>query len=300
MLIEPLGPQIQIAAKARPPAFQYHLQFQCPAQIVLPVGVAQTALVGAHHQHQLGRLLSVQGDGVAHRCAVGIGTGVPMDVNDHLNGRVLLHPLFNLFQCGIISPVIAGIVVERCVVEHGDSPRFQSLSQDPPHPYHGVFRVLGAGGFVFVVFPSGLHGVGLRSVGMDNEHRGAVLIKIQNAFPLQQFPRVHVIGAGPADGNGRRVRLGKHQLVPFQGWRDRRFLLCRFRCLLLRFLCWLRRCRRHGGRRYRRRQPRFQGAGGPVLHPQRHHQPQGQGHGEHGRRPAADPQFVALHGNPSL
>ena len=156
-----------------------------PARVLLP---------GAHHQHNLGGLGAVDGGhGLIHRAVAG-DEGVPVDVQHHPDGGILLQIARHRLPGAGVGPVVLGVVVESLVVEDLQPHLGEDGRHLLPHPDHVVVLVQGAAVAVaggVDVLP--VWGVGLGGVGVDDQDLGALLGRGEGEahLPPGQVGQVH-------------------------------------------------------------------------------------------------------------
>ena len=111
---------------------------------------------------------------------------VPVDIQDHLNGMVLLQNCFNSLPgiCISFASVQLSIyqVIDRFIVVYLISPRLQKFCQTFSHCYHRLTR-------------AGVRESFLR-MGVVNQNLRSFPIFIYCKVFFQQFFRVHQVSAG--------------------------------------------------------------------------------------------------------
>ena len=158
--------------------------------------MGQAAAVTAHHEGELGGgALGGLGDDLV-LVALRVLDGVPMDIQDKLDGRVLGESRLDGGQRPVIGPGVAGVVVEGPVVEDRDARLLQLLRHDIPGGDH-VVAAVGAAVVAGVedVGPRG-GGVAFAAVAVEDQHLGPGLV-------------AETGGEGPSRlGGGEGVRPG--------------------------------------------------------------------------------------------
>ena len=175
MAVEARTAQVDGAREALVDGQHLLLHLHRQRQVILPLGVAQPHVVGAHHQHHLGHALAVDlgAFGVADPFAV--DDGIPVDVQHHLDGGILLHIFLNAVQRMGVGAVVAGVVVLGGVVNDGQPHILEDLFHLFSHPHHVVIIVQRPSWVGLLVFVLLSLGVRLRSVGVNDQDLGAFL-----------------------------------------------------------------------------------------------------------------------------
>ena len=169
----------------------------------------QAALVRADDEHQLraARAVHLRRKGHGHPCR--IIRRVAVEVEHHFDGWILRQIALDGLPHPFVGTVIAGIVVERRVVERFDAVRVQQFSDARAEADDGMLRIPGAERVGAFIFPSRLRRVRLGCVRMDDEHLRPVGLGGQRGGAREQRGLVHRIAARPGNRDGVRLGGGK-------------------------------------------------------------------------------------------
>ena len=143
-------------------------------QIVPPAWVRRAAAVRADDKFDLrgGGLLGAEDLALV---PVAVLDGVAVNVENVEQGGVLPPVFLDGGEGTVVRAGIAGVVVERAVVEHAEPRVAEHLCDLVAHAHHvagHIQRAVVVGGDILL--PGG-HGVGLAAVGVDDEHLRPVL-----------------------------------------------------------------------------------------------------------------------------
>ena len=151
--------------------------------------MGQATAVAAHHQGHLGRRAgAVHGGHHLVLAPLPVLDGVPVDVQDKVDGGILGQIALDGRQGAVIGSGVGGIVVQRPVMEDGDARLSKDLRHHIPHLYHVVAGVRGP----VVAGPDDLRAfrgsVGLAAVAVDDQNlgffsgqlRGKGLLQVRN------------------------------------------------------------------------------------------------------------------------
>src|SRR5699024_8796531 len=160
--------------------------------VLPPVGQGDgVPIVAPADQHDLGGFAPADLHHRGHAGAVLLFDGVPVDVQHHLDAGVLGQVLLDHRPAVGIAAGVAGVVVQRLVVEGVDAGGVEGVGHDGPHRAH-IGGPVGGAGPVPRQEPQPFGGaVAFGGVGVHDEHLG--------------------LGAVQLDGKGQRVLdLGGH------------------------------------------------------------------------------------------
>ena len=211
MLVKALGPQIELPAQPRIAPVQQRLKLQRIRQILLPVRVLQPALVCPDDQHHLRAACAVHLRRKAHLIAVSVRRRITMDIQHHLNGRILLQIPLDRRLHPRICAVIGRIVVERRVMQCLDPMLVQHRRDLVPDANDGPLCLLRAQRVRLLILPPRFLRIRLRGVRVDNEDLRSLAGKIQRGRARQQRSLVHRIRAAARDRDSIRLFCRKFQ-----------------------------------------------------------------------------------------
>ena len=178
----------------------------------------QAALVRADDEHQLRAARAVHLRRKGHGHPRRVVRRVAVEVEHHLDGRILLQIALDGLPHPLIRAVIAGIIVERRVVERLDAVRVQQLGDARTEADDGMLRIPGAERISAFIFPSRLLRVRLGRVRVDDEHLRPVRLGSQCGRTCEQRGLVRRVSRCPGDRDDVRLgsRKGFRQLRDFR------------------------------------------------------------------------------------
>ena len=197
--------------------------------------MGETALVRADDEHELGAGLAVRVGGQGNRDAPGVLRRVAVQVEHHLEGGVGGKIALDGLAHALIGAVVVRVVVRLGVVQDFNARILQDLRDLVSDADDGVAAVLRAQLVRLRVFKSGLHGIGLARMRMDDQDGRPVLLKIEAARLQEQRLLVRRVAAGSGDPDPVRLLGGEDRRGVSGFWFRfrRRFRLC-FRLRLRR------------------------------------------------------------------
>lgn len=98
-------------------------------KVFLPIRVGQAGRIRPHDQKQPRRRLAAKLSCEGKLRAVTVGHGIPMQVNDHLDGGILCQCVSDALCRPLVCIVIPARVIKRCVMQSGDPKCVEPLGQ---------------------------------------------------------------------------------------------------------------------------------------------------------------------------